>query len=75
MMPVWCQQKILPIDFWSNAHSRNQHDETGVNGRNDVSLEHWVHMDLEYIDKWILGSDLEIPLNPIPIVRKGAGAY
>ena len=75
MMLVWCQRKILLIDFWSNAHSGNQPDETGVNGRSDVSFEHWVRMDLEYIDKWTLGLDLKILLKTVPAVLKGAGAY
>jgi exopolysaccharide biosynthesis polyprenyl glycosylphosphotransferase len=46
-----------------------------VNGRSDVSFEHWVRMDLEYIDKWSLGLDLKILLKTIPAVLKGAGAY
>jgi exopolysaccharide biosynthesis polyprenyl glycosylphosphotransferase len=46
-----------------------------VNGRSKVSFDHWVHMDLEYIDKWSLGLDLKILLKTIPAVLKGAGAY
>ena len=46
-----------------------------VNGRSDVSFEHWVRMDLEYIDEWTLGLDLKILLKTIPVVLKGAGAY
>jgi lipopolysaccharide/colanic/teichoic acid biosynthesis glycosyltransferase len=46
-----------------------------VNGRSDVSFEHWVRMDLEYIDTWTLGLDLKILLKTIPVVLKGAGAY
>jgi exopolysaccharide biosynthesis polyprenyl glycosylphosphotransferase len=46
-----------------------------VNGRSDVSFEHWVDMDLEYIDKWTLGLDLKILLKTIPVVLRGAGAY
>ena len=46
-----------------------------VNGRSDVSFDHWVHMDLEYIDKWSLWLDLVILLKTIPAVLKGAGAY
>jgi exopolysaccharide biosynthesis polyprenyl glycosylphosphotransferase len=46
-----------------------------VNGRSDVSFDHWVHMDLEYIDKWSLGLDLVILLKTVPAVLKGAGAY
>jgi exopolysaccharide biosynthesis polyprenyl glycosylphosphotransferase len=46
-----------------------------VNGRSNVSFDHWVHMDLEYIDRWSLGLDLMILLKTIPAVLKGAGAY
>ena len=46
-----------------------------VNGRSDVNFEHWVQMDLEYIDTWTLGLDLKILLRTIPTVLKGAGAY
>jgi exopolysaccharide biosynthesis polyprenyl glycosylphosphotransferase len=46
-----------------------------VNGRSDVSFDHWVRMDLEYIDNWSLALDLKILLKTIPAVLKGAGAY
>jgi exopolysaccharide biosynthesis polyprenyl glycosylphosphotransferase len=46
-----------------------------VNGRSNVSFDHWVHMDLEYIDRWSLGLDLRILLKTIPAVLRGAGAY
>ena len=46
-----------------------------VNGRSNVSFEHWVQMDLEYIDNWTLGLDLKILLKTVPVVLKGAGAY
>jgi exopolysaccharide biosynthesis polyprenyl glycosylphosphotransferase len=46
-----------------------------VNGRSDVNFDHWVRMDLEYIDKWSLGLDLKILVKTIPAVLKGSGAY
>jgi exopolysaccharide biosynthesis polyprenyl glycosylphosphotransferase len=46
-----------------------------VNGRSDVSFDHWVQMDLEYIDNWSMGLDLKILLKTIPAVVKGTGAY
>ena len=46
-----------------------------VNGRSDVSFDHWVQMDLEYIDKWSLALDLKILMKTIPAVLKGSGAY
>jgi exopolysaccharide biosynthesis polyprenyl glycosylphosphotransferase len=46
-----------------------------VNGRSDVTFEHWVRMDLEYIDTWSLGLDFKILLKTIPAVLRGSGAY
>jgi exopolysaccharide biosynthesis polyprenyl glycosylphosphotransferase len=46
-----------------------------VNGRSDVSFEHWVRMDLEYIDNWSLALDMKILMKTIPAVLRGAGAY
>jgi len=46
-----------------------------VNGRSNVDFEHWVRLDLEYIDRWSLGLDLIILLKTIPAVVKGPGAY
>src|SRR6266850_2662983 len=46
-----------------------------VNGRSDVSFEHWVQLDLEYIDKWCLGLDIKILIKTVPVVLRGSGAY
>ena len=46
-----------------------------VNGRSDVSFDHWVQMDLEYIDKWCLGLDIKILIKTVPVVLRGSGAY
>jgi exopolysaccharide biosynthesis polyprenyl glycosylphosphotransferase len=46
-----------------------------VNGRSNVNFDHWVQMDLEYIDNWSLSLDLKILLKTIPAVLKGSGAY
>jgi exopolysaccharide biosynthesis polyprenyl glycosylphosphotransferase len=46
-----------------------------VNGRSNIDFEHWVRLDLEYIDKWSLGLDLVILLKTIPAVLRGPGAY
>ncbi|WP_158310205.1 exopolysaccharide biosynthesis polyprenyl glycosylphosphotransferase [Desulfosporosinus acidiphilus] len=46
-----------------------------VSGRNDVSYEDRIQMDLFYIHNWSLGFDMKIILQTIPAVlcRKGAG--
>ena len=47
-----------------------------VQGRNRVtSLEEWIRMDLEYVDRWSLGLDFKILLRTIPAVLGGKGAY
>ena len=46
-----------------------------VNGRSNINFDHWVQMDLEYIDNWSLGLDMKILLKTIPAIMKGSGAY
>jgi exopolysaccharide biosynthesis polyprenyl glycosylphosphotransferase len=46
-----------------------------VNGRSNITFDHWVQMDLEYIDNWSLGLDMKILLKTIPAILKGSGAY
>jgi exopolysaccharide biosynthesis polyprenyl glycosylphosphotransferase len=45
-----------------------------VSGRNDISFDRWMELDLQYIDKWSLWLDLQILLRTIPAVLKGEGA-
>lgn len=46
-----------------------------VSGRNEIAdFESWVKMDLDYIDNWSLGRDLELLLRTIPAVLFGRGA-
>lgn len=45
-----------------------------INGRNDISFEDWMKMDMEYIDNWKLSRDLKILFKTIPAVIKGKGA-
>ncbi len=44
-----------------------------VSGRNDVSFEKWMHMDLEYIDNWSLLLDFKILFLTIKEVTLGGG--
>jgi exopolysaccharide biosynthesis polyprenyl glycosylphosphotransferase len=45
-----------------------------VNGRNNVTFDKWMKMDMEYIDNWKLSNDLKILSKTIPVVLKGKGA-
>jgi len=45
-----------------------------VNGRHEISFEHWMELDLQYIDNWSLKLDFEILMKTIPAVLRGSGA-
>lgn len=44
-----------------------------VSGRNDVSFDQWMEMDMEYIDNWSLGLDLKLLLLTVKEVTIGGG--
>jgi exopolysaccharide biosynthesis polyprenyl glycosylphosphotransferase len=45
-----------------------------VSGRNELSFDTWMELDLEYIDRWSLALDLRILARTIPAVLSGRGA-
>jgi exopolysaccharide biosynthesis polyprenyl glycosylphosphotransferase len=45
-----------------------------VSGRNQISFEEWMYLDMQYIDHWSLKSDLELLLRTVPVVITGRGA-
>jgi exopolysaccharide biosynthesis polyprenyl glycosylphosphotransferase len=45
-----------------------------VNGRTNTDFDHWIALDLKYIDEWSLHLDVAILAKTIPAVLKGAGA-
>jgi lipopolysaccharide/colanic/teichoic acid biosynthesis glycosyltransferase len=45
-----------------------------VSGRNEISFEEWMLLDMRYIDHWSLGHDLELLLKTVPVVLSGRGA-
>ena len=45
-----------------------------VGGRNKVSFDKWMELDMRYIDEWSLSLDLRILLKTIPAVFRGYGA-
>ena len=45
-----------------------------VSGRNELTFDEWMRLDLEYIDNWSLWLDVKIVLKTIPAVILGRGA-
>ena len=45
-----------------------------VSGRNQISFEQWMYMDLEYIDHWSLIRDFNLIFRTVPAVMTGRGA-
>jgi exopolysaccharide biosynthesis polyprenyl glycosylphosphotransferase len=46
-----------------------------VSGRNNISFEEWVSLDIYYIENWSMKLDAKILLQTIPVVLFGKGAY
>jgi exopolysaccharide biosynthesis polyprenyl glycosylphosphotransferase len=46
-----------------------------ISGRNKISFEDWMKMDLEYIDNWSPWLDIKILAKTVPVVIFGIGAY
>lgn len=45
-----------------------------IGGRNELTFDDWIALDLQYIDRWSLGLDLLILFRTIPAVLTGRGA-
>jgi exopolysaccharide biosynthesis polyprenyl glycosylphosphotransferase len=45
-----------------------------VSGRNQISFEEWMYLDMQYIDNWSLLTDLGLILKTVPVVITGNGA-
>jgi len=46
-----------------------------INGRSDVSFEHWMELDNKYVDEWTPLRDLAIVAQTIPAVLRRDGAH
>jgi lipopolysaccharide/colanic/teichoic acid biosynthesis glycosyltransferase len=46
-----------------------------INGRSDVSFEHWMELDNRYVDTWTPMSDLLIIAKTVPAVLRRNGAH
>jgi exopolysaccharide biosynthesis polyprenyl glycosylphosphotransferase len=45
-----------------------------VSGRNQISFEDWMYLDMQYIDHWSLKKDIDLILKTVPVVITGSGA-
>jgi exopolysaccharide biosynthesis polyprenyl glycosylphosphotransferase len=45
-----------------------------VSGRNQISFDEWMLLDMRYIDHWSLAQDLQLILKTVPVVLTGRGA-
>ena len=45
-----------------------------VSGRNRITFDQWMYMDLRYIDHWSLRQDLRLLWRTLPVVLSGEGA-
>ncbi len=46
-----------------------------ISGRDQISFEEWMQMDLNYIDEWRLSTDIKILLKTLPVVLLRRGAH
>ena len=46
-----------------------------VSGRNEIAFQDWMYMDLQYIDHWSMGKDLNLLLKTVPVVMTGRGSH
>jgi exopolysaccharide biosynthesis polyprenyl glycosylphosphotransferase len=45
-----------------------------VRGRSNIAFDHWMRLDLQYLDEWSIWLDVKILAQTIPAVLKGSGA-
>ena len=45
-----------------------------VSGRNQISFEEWMYLDMQYIDHWTLAGDFNLIFKTVPVVITGRGA-
>ncbi|MCK6682814.1 MAG: sugar transferase [Thermoanaerobaculia bacterium] len=71
-------EEVVRYERWQRRRLSMKPGLTGlwqVSGRNDIpSFDHWMELDLAYIDNWSLGLDVKILLKTIPAVLGGKGA-
>jgi exopolysaccharide biosynthesis polyprenyl glycosylphosphotransferase len=46
-----------------------------ISGRNEIEFQDWMYLDLQYIDHWNLGQDLNLLFRTVPVVVSGRGSH
>jgi len=69
--------EVAKYDSWQRRRLSVVPGLTGlwqVSGRNHISFDQWMRLDLQYIDNWSFRSDLVLLGRTIPVVLTGRGA-
>jgi lipopolysaccharide/colanic/teichoic acid biosynthesis glycosyltransferase len=70
-------QEVEKYESWQRRRLRMRPGLTclwALEGRNHIDFEHWMQLDLLYLDNWSLWLDVKIFLRTIPLVLLGHGA-
>ena len=70
-------QEVEKYESWQRRRLRMRPGLTclwALEGRNRINFEHWMQLDLLYLDNWSLWLDVKIFLRTIPLVLLGHGA-
>jgi exopolysaccharide biosynthesis polyprenyl glycosylphosphotransferase len=70
-------QEVAQYDAWQRRRLSVRPGLTciwQVSGRNQISFEQWMYLDMQYIDHWSLARDLNLFFRTFPVVISGRGA-
>jgi exopolysaccharide biosynthesis polyprenyl glycosylphosphotransferase len=70
-------QEVSQYDAWQRRRLSVRPGLTciwQVSGRNQISFEEWMYLDMQYIDHWSLARDLGLVFRTFPVVLTGRGA-
>ena len=68
--------EVVKYDWWQRRRISVRPGLTciwQIWGRNQVSFQRWMEMDLYYIDNWSLWMDLKLMLRTVHVVLRGTG--
>ncbi|PIE24481.1 MAG: sugar transferase [Planctomycetota bacterium] len=68
--------EVIEYDWWQRRRLSVRPGITctwQVSGRNEISFEQWMEMDLDYIDRWSLTEDFRLMARTVGTMIKGSG--